>query len=138
MTKIECPYCETELDIDTTEIYDPDQPEEVKCPLCKSLFHIEVEFIPTYNSYQVPCLNGEDHKWIGGIVEGFPTSYTLYCAYCKEKRPPTPEEYEAEMQKALTPTFSQDGRGSNDAELRKAPSTDLAASACCSTENKEA
>lgn len=100
MRNITCPYCNKELDIDTTDINNPGENYEEECEHCGKMFHVMVEYSATYKSYQVPCLNGDDHKWKGGIMGGYPTARTKYCAYCGERRMPTPEEYEIEM-KAL-------------------------------------
>ncbi len=97
--KVECPYCEKHVEIDTEEHYEGD--EKYQCIECKKYFEVHAE--PTI-SYSVrgkaDCLNGGEHEWVQQI--GTPAIYYKGHYFCKncsatrivESETATKEEWE--------------------------------------------
>lgn len=82
MEKVEYPYCEEYVKIDTCEHYEGT--EEYECPNCSKNFEVNAE--PTINYLVIgkaDCLNGTEHNWVQTI--GFPEIYfkgKYHCADC--------------------------------------------------------
>lgn len=56
MYKLECPYCEEELEIDC---FEGDNFEE-ECPHCEELFKVEVEYEPMFRTSQFNIVDCEE------------------------------------------------------------------------------
>jgi hypothetical protein len=62
MDDVECPYCEKYFDVDYCE-REQGETFEHSCPHCGKMVFITLEFMPTFDIYKAPCLNGGEHDW---------------------------------------------------------------------------
>jgi len=64
MDEVNCPYCDGETNIDTTDFLCTDVRYEVECKLCDKNFVFEVEYDAIFTAGKADCLNGEEHEFI--------------------------------------------------------------------------
>ena len=64
MSKVECPYCEKEHEVDMCDGGDwsQDARREEECPHCEKSFIATVEWNPTFWAEKADCLNGGEHN----------------------------------------------------------------------------
>jgi len=68
MKDLKCPYCEFEQDASPDD-KEPGVTFEHQCENCDKYFGYEIDYDPIYTVFDLPCANGEPHKWkqVGGI-----------------------------------------------------------------------
>jgi DNA-directed RNA polymerase subunit RPC12/RpoP len=85
MNDLACPYCGTEQEASPDD-YEPDMMHEHECIECGKIFGFEIEYYPSYTERELPCANGEPHKWVKRT--GVPKEYfedKKMCVYCGEE-----------------------------------------------------
>jgi hypothetical protein len=86
MNEIECPYCHAQNS--SEEITDPGIRYERQCRKCGKYYQVEVDWFPSYNIIETPCLNDESlHKWepVEDFLIGAKTDYEK-CSVCEQER----------------------------------------------------
>lgn len=97
MSDIECPYCGYKNDDVYTERREPDITYTYEdCAGCGKNFGYIIDYTIYYCSKELPCANGEEHKWKEYVnVPSVP--YILFrCEYCGLK------EHKLREQKQVT------------------------------------
>lgn len=90
---LECPYCETELEIchDDGFGYEEGVKHQMECDNCGKSFVFETSISFYYEPEKADCLNGDNHTW--SVERHFPRQYSrMECSSCGERRIPTEEE----------------------------------------------
>ena len=87
MNDINCPYCDTEQEIDHDDGYgyEEDEVHEQECGNCEKVFHYRTHTSFSYDVEKAPCKNEEPHDW--QPCRGFPSGYMKNrqrCSYCDE------------------------------------------------------
>lgn len=77
---IECPYCEHEQN-DPDDCYKDDVHYDNECNNCKKTYGFKIYYEPEYDSYKLPCANGEKHLWKKTMLY-HKESYFYRCDYC--------------------------------------------------------
>lgn len=93
MSAAECPYCGADNDIchDDGYGYDESQTYEQECHSCSKVFAFTICFSINYDTFQAPCMNGEDHLF--EPTHTAPKWHTkMRCKYCDETRDLTEQE----------------------------------------------
>ena len=88
MKDVKYPYCGEEQDIDDGYGYgyEEDYIYEQQCDKCEKVFGFTTFINFHYKVHDLPCANGEDHKFEDVI--GYPVGYQKNfqrCVYCDEK-----------------------------------------------------
>lgn len=91
--KTTCPYCKTEIEIDSDEnnelIYSETE-FTTECPNCGKLIMVEPHVTVRLKVRKCKC-QGKNHKWVQSVT--FPKCFTeMVCEHCGERRKPTEEE----------------------------------------------
>lgn len=63
METVECPYCEHEQGLETSEYRDEDNLQEEECESCDKKFGVRLSITYDYYPEKVDCWNGVSHKW---------------------------------------------------------------------------
>ena len=95
MDEIECPYCETEFELDCSgDAYnDQDGYDEAECPNCGKHFMVTTTWMPHREASKADCLNGAPHQMKSSYT--VPREYSkMKCKNCDHQRPCTPKEIE--------------------------------------------
>lgn len=94
MSKVTCPYCNKEFEVDTeifehdVEVYDVMEQQE--CPECGKFVNITRSVRVSYEAEECPCQT-ENHDW--EMSETYPPYLTYFrCIHCGTERKPTEEE----------------------------------------------
>ena len=85
---IKCPYCGKGLEInhDDGYGYDEDKVFEQECPYCDKIIGYSTMISYTYDVFELPCKNGEDHNLVD--IHGYPKEFFVglkRCSYCNEE-----------------------------------------------------
>ena len=61
MYEVDCPYCNSPVEINHDDGYgfEPDTPHEQECQKCGKVFSYRTELVCSYTVSQAPCLNQE-------------------------------------------------------------------------------
>lgn len=97
---LECPYCETELEIchDDGFGYEEGVKHQMACNSCGKSFVFETSISFYYEPEKADCLNDGDHVW--KPTRTYPIRYTkMECEACGETRKPTDKEMEGILNK---------------------------------------
>ncbi len=78
----ECPYCEKEVKIDSENYTCEDELRDRECPHCGQYFVYTTYITIHHNTFQAPCLNGGDHKWV--TQRSSREQNRMICEYCSE------------------------------------------------------
>lgn len=78
MDKLKCPNC-WHVSEKSNEFGDPDERHEHECSNCGKTYGYTVNYIRIFNTFALPCANGEPHKWVN--VYGM-----TFCDYCGKKK----------------------------------------------------
>lgn len=92
MKELTCPYCEADQEPNCDNL-EPNQLFKHECENCGKVFGYEIEYYPSYMECELPCANGEPHKW--KVINGYPVEAFLNrrrCEYCEEEKTFNPEE----------------------------------------------
>ena len=87
MSDLECPYCESEVQV-PEDCHDQSDTYETECPSCNKYFQFTVEYWPTYSSKKADCLNGAEHDYhrstrIPHIIRG---QVSWRCTMCDDQQ----------------------------------------------------
>jgi len=93
MKDIECPYCETELEINHDDGfgYDEGVDHQMECDYCGKSFVFQTTINFYYEPAKADCLNDGVHDW--KLTHTFPKEFSnLKCTMCGVERKPTEDE----------------------------------------------
>ena len=94
MKDINCPYCDTEQDIDHDDGrgYSEGETHQQECDDCGKTFVFTTSISYYYEPYKADCLNeGGVHDWTPTTT--IPREYSrMRCTMCDEERTPTEDE----------------------------------------------
>lgn len=97
MEKINCPYCEAENEVETSDGVHTDCLNEMQCSSCEKNFVFTAEVSLYLSAEKADCLNGAEHKW--KKCSGHPAWFFVgkyRCEDCGEtKTEDTPERRKA-------------------------------------------
>ena len=82
---IVCPYCNGKQE-PSPDDFEPGTIYEHECEKCGKIFGYEIEYHASYTECELPCANGEPHKW--EAITGWPEGYfknRRRCKYCQEE-----------------------------------------------------
>lgn len=82
MNDFECPYCGAEQQ-DNGESDETGHTYEQECCACGKSFAYVVDYIKTYETFQAPCMNGEEHSLKPIITTYHPAGFIRHrCEWC--------------------------------------------------------
>ena len=87
---LECPYCETELEIchDDGFGYEEGVKHQMECWRCEKSFVFETSISFDYDPEKADCLNDGNHEWKPQTC--YPREFTkMECSMCGDRREPT-------------------------------------------------
>jgi hypothetical protein len=80
-----CPYCDKDVK-PCEDSRDQSVNIEKECPHCEKTFLYQIEYEPTYQAWEVPCLNGGEHDY--RRICGAPAEYFINrrrCHHCSKE-----------------------------------------------------
>lgn len=93
MSDINCPYCDTEQEINHDDGYGYEEgvKHTQECWKCEKTFVFETCISISYDASKADCLNDGNHDFKS--THTFPKEFTeMKCSMCDEKRKPTEKE----------------------------------------------
>jgi hypothetical protein len=77
-----CPYCSyIHKDFDGFDYEEVDVIHDYTCEKCNKVFGFETEYEPYYSERELPCANGQDHRWLATDRPEIPYIHRR-CEYC--------------------------------------------------------
>lgn len=97
MRDVECPYCESDVEInhDGGYGYDEDDLHQQECPECEKTFTYTTVIVIHHIAYKADCLNDGEHQF--ERTKTYPPEFArLRCKTCGSEKPLTATAYQTE------------------------------------------
>ena len=94
MSDVDCPYCQSEQEINHDDGYgfEEDRAHHQECWNCDKTFVYTTGILYVYHERKADCLNGSDHNW--EPTRTYPKNYSrMICVDCEKEREPTDGEW---------------------------------------------